>query len=256
MPSPSCAELEHVVPQPRLEVALGLGQVEVRARAAVEQRAWRCGTRRGRSRQERAGDRRAVDEHVAVGQVPAARAHEQRRRCRRRGGTPCRRARELDRPRDGVEQVDAGRRSRCAQVGESESSKSAMKPSAPEFSALIDHLAVAAGPVISTRRSLERPAGGATRQSPSRIVAGLGQEVQRAAGVERGLALGAAVEQLAARGRRTRGAGRPTKASAGGVRISSKRSCAAPADLDALRGRDAHGAPFPAIDASSSSTGW
>ena len=50
MPSSSCAAVEDVVPEPRLEVALELRQVEVRARAAVERASARCGRRRGRSR--------------------------------------------------------------------------------------------------------------------------------------------------------------------------------------------------------------
>src|SRR4051794_14180397 len=54
------------------------------------------------------------------------------------------------------------------QVGELASSKSAMKPRAPELSALITILR-SVGPVISTRRFCSFGGAGATCQSPSRI---------------------------------------------------------------------------------------
>ena len=56
------------------------------------------------------------------------------------------------------------------QVGESESSKSDMKTSAPEFSALIIILR-STGPVISTCRFSRSAGVGATRQSPERTLA-------------------------------------------------------------------------------------
>ena len=62
------------------------------------------------------------------------------------------------------------------QVGEFESSKSAMNIFAPELSALIT-IFRSTGPVISTRRSCSSAGTGATRQSPSRIVLRLRQEV-------------------------------------------------------------------------------
>ena len=82
-----------------------------------------------------------------------------------------------------------------AQVGELESSKSAMKPVAPEFSALITIFAVV-GPVISTRRFCS--AGGAGDDRPVALahLARLLQEVERAARVQLGLALLAPPEQL------------------------------------------------------------
>src|SRR4051794_12418984 len=55
-----------------------------------------------------------------------------------------------------------------SQVGEFASSKSAMKPLAPELSALITILR-SVGPVISTRRFCSLGGAGATCQSPSRI---------------------------------------------------------------------------------------
>ena len=54
-----------------------------------------------------------------------------------------------------------------AQVGELESSKSAMNPDAPEFSALITIFRLV-GPVISTRRFCSAAGSGAICQSPSR----------------------------------------------------------------------------------------
>src|SRR3954447_6131670 len=55
-----------------------------------------------------------------------------------------------------------------SQVGEFESSKSAMKPFAPELSALMTIFRLV-GPVISTRRSASASGSGAIVQSPSRI---------------------------------------------------------------------------------------
>ena len=62
------------------------------------------------------------------------------------------------------------------QVGEFESSKSAMNIFAPELSALIT-IFRSTGPVISTRRSCSSAGTGATRQSPSRTSSCLGEEV-------------------------------------------------------------------------------
>ncbi len=67
---------EDVVPQPRLEVALELRQVEVRARAARQQ-LLRVVEEIEREVEDAARDLRAVDQHVLFRQVPAARAHEQ-----------------------------------------------------------------------------------------------------------------------------------------------------------------------------------
>jgi hypothetical protein len=72
-------EVEDVVPEAGLEVALELGQVEVRAAALVEQ-ALPVVEEVEPEVEEAAGDRLAVDEHVPLGEVPAARAHEQHRR--------------------------------------------------------------------------------------------------------------------------------------------------------------------------------
>ena len=57
-----------------------------------------------------------------------------------------------------------------------------------------------AGPVISTRRSSRSAGAGATAQSPSRTSPGPGEEVGPHAGIERGLALLAAAQQVQANG--------------------------------------------------------
>ena len=70
---------EHVVPQPRLEMALELGQVEVGAGAA-RQRFLGVVEEVEAEIEQRPRHRLAVDRHVPLEQMPAARAHEQHRR--------------------------------------------------------------------------------------------------------------------------------------------------------------------------------
>ena len=131
---------------------------------ASERRA-RCGRRRGRSRRAPPGTGAPVDRDVLLGEVPAARPHDQRRRCARRARTSCR---SRDR-RSAIVPRTASRRltwpsTRLSQVGAFESSKSAMKTFAPELSALMIILR-STGPVISTRRSTRSAGSGATVQS-------------------------------------------------------------------------------------------
>ena len=79
MPSGVLGEDEHVVPEPGLQVALHLRQVEVRAASAVDLRL--AGVQEvEREVEEAAGDRLAVDQHVLLRQVPAARPDHGRRR--------------------------------------------------------------------------------------------------------------------------------------------------------------------------------
>ena len=75
---PLLRQHEDVVPEPRLEVALHLRQVEVGARAL---RQGRLGVVEEIEAEidQRAGHRRAVDHHVALRQVPAARPDHQHR---------------------------------------------------------------------------------------------------------------------------------------------------------------------------------
>jgi len=75
----SLGELEGAPPQRGLGVALDLREVEVRAAAAVQQPPGAV-EREQAEVQEAGGNGLARDHHVAVGEVPAARAHEQRRR--------------------------------------------------------------------------------------------------------------------------------------------------------------------------------
>jgi hypothetical protein len=71
-------EVEHVVPEPRLTVALELGEVEVRAGAALEQEGGVVEEEDARVEQG-AGDRLAVRTHVGLVEVPAARPDMERR---------------------------------------------------------------------------------------------------------------------------------------------------------------------------------
>ena len=113
-------------------------------------------------------DRLAVHQDVPLGEVPAARADDQRRRLVVQAVVLALRSRELDRALDRVDQVRLALDDSSSQVGEFASSKSAMKQRAPELSALIIILR-STGPVISTRRSCRSAGTGATRQSASRI---------------------------------------------------------------------------------------
>jgi hypothetical protein len=71
-------ELENVIPQARLAMALELGQVKIRTTATFDRRAGVVEEVHAEVEQ-RASDRLAVDQHVFFGQVPATRANEQRR---------------------------------------------------------------------------------------------------------------------------------------------------------------------------------
>jgi hypothetical protein len=114
---------KHLGPQPRLEVALGLRQVEVRSRAAAPELGLVVEQVQPEVH-EGARYRLAVDEQVLLVEMPAARAHDQ-------GGDGgiqavglALRAGEIDAPRDGIAQVDLaldhvvpGRRHRVLAVG-------------------------------------------------------------------------------------------------------------------------------------------
>ena len=177
-----------------LVVTLELRQVEIRARAAldelvrvvkqvqaeIEQRARapadRRASRASRSDASRAGARGAPrSAGSACSSCPPGR---RTRWCGapHRAGSPARRRRF---PRSAAR----------------ESSQSAMNTLAPELSALMTILR-SVGPVISTRRSSRSFGIGATRQSDSRISARLGQEVRQLAGVQPTLALLAGLQQL------------------------------------------------------------
>ena len=127
-----------------------------------------------------ADHRLAVDEHVLLVEVPAARAHDGHGQIAvvervllafGRG--------ELERAAVRVVQSDTWPSITFAQCGVLASSRSASQTLAPEFSALIAILA-SVGPVISTRRSCS--AGGAAATDPVGLadVAGLVEEAERA----------------------------------------------------------------------------
>ena len=150
---------EHVVPQPRLEMALQLRQVEVRARCRARASASCVVGRRTAPKSNSAPDTgspstrtcfsgrcqprgRTMQRRGALGEpVDACRSSGRRSRCcaaRRRRGSP-------------------GRSTMLSQVGAQESSKSAMKTLAPRVERVDDHLAVdRAGdldaPVLQVRR--------------------------------------------------------------------------------------------------------
>ena len=179
----SARSSEHVVPQPRLEVALHLGQIEVRARAARHQRL------------------RVVEEV----QAEVERAHPARGlpstrtcfsgRCQPRGRTSKRRdlslsayflpsgLREADRALDRIAQVDLALRSTLSQVGVSESSKSAMNTLRAGVERVDDHLAVdRAGDLDAAILQV----GGNRRDAPLGLanLARLRQKVGQRAGVD------------------------------------------------------------------------
>ena len=187
-------EHEHVVPQARLEVALELRQVVVRAVAVVDE------LPRGVEEVQAEVDERprapfAVDEHVLLGQVPAARPGDDGRAAhvgaervglalgRREGeGAACR-----------IAQVAARCRRRSARSGLEASSRSASHTRAPELSALIAIFAGDAGPVISTRRSVS-----AGRRRRHRPVAGA--DVARSRAGSRAARRGRSVRGVVPRG--------------------------------------------------------
>ena len=142
---------EHdVVPQPGLEMALQLGQVEVRARIPGTGSPGRCGTRTARSRTgwPTSARRRRGSASPAGASPGAARPGW---RSRRPGGRSCPAVTSSIVPRTASCRLTWPAMT-LSQVGELASSKSAMKTLAPELRALIIILR-STGPVISTRRS-------------------------------------------------------------------------------------------------------
>ncbi len=78
--TPSCVlrRDEYLVPKPRLEMAFQLWQVEVGAAAARDE-FLRVVEKIQCEVEDPAGDRRTIDQHVLLGQMPPARTHEERR---------------------------------------------------------------------------------------------------------------------------------------------------------------------------------
>ena len=93
------------VPKPRLEVALHLGQVEVRRRASFEPFPGVVEDEEPEV-EEGARDRSAIDRHVSLRQVPASRPDEERRDLIVQAIGLSFGARELEPPADGIDEVD------------------------------------------------------------------------------------------------------------------------------------------------------
>src|SRR6266540_4432451 len=173
--------VEDVVPQARLEVALRLRQVEIRSAALVEQAS--CVVEEVQAEvHERAHDGPAVDGEVFLDEVPAARAHDERRDLVVQAVRLALGAREVDRPLDRVDEVGVardhvlpGRRVRVLEVGHEHGRAGVER--------VDDHLAVRRSGDLDLadleilRDGRDLPVGGAD-------VRGLGQEVEGATALE------------------------------------------------------------------------
>ena len=136
---------------------------------------------------------------MILGQVPAARAHQQDGRLvGQLVGLAGGRLGEVDLALPQRSFRLAWPSIMFAQVGEEASSKSAMNTFAPEFSALMIILR-STGPVISTRRSSRSAGIGATRPVAFADMPCISQEIGKLAGVQALLALLAQLEQALAR---------------------------------------------------------
>ncbi len=262
-PQPLLAEVEHVVPQPRLEVALHLREVEVGPAAALEQLEGVVEEVEAEV-EERPGHGLTVDDQMLLGQVPAARADQQRRDLVVEPVLGAVGRGELDRPRDRVGEVElAGdhvrpqRRVGVLEVGH--------EPPGTRVERIDDHLAV------GRPGDLDPPIGevGRGRRHAPRVVLAdrprLVAEVERAAGVQPHLALGPGSQPLLShRLEPLVQVGDEIDRIVGEdlAEAFRKRSGGLAADLDIPhRPLPFPAAPFPfipvpSIDACSSSTGW
>src|SRR6266540_3787229 len=187
------AQLEGAVPQARLEMALELGQVEVRAGAVVEQAAGVVEEVEAEVHQA-AGGGLAVDQHVLLGQVPAARADQQHGHLVVEPVLPALRALEGDGALDGLDQVRLagehvlpGRRVGVLEIGHEDLRARVER--------VDEHLAV------GRAGDLDAAVGQVRRQRGDPPVAGAhalggGQEAGQLTGVERLLAAAAPLQQL------------------------------------------------------------
>ena len=215
-PELALGEGEDVGPQPRLEVALHLGQVEVRARSPSRAAAWALRNRYSPTSTKRARHRLAVDEHVLLEQVPAARAHEQRRDLVAQPVLAPVVAGELDRARDRVGEVDLAlddvaprRRERVLEVGH--------EAARARVERVDDHLAVDGPGDLDAAVAAGRRGGGGDLPVALADLARLGQEVERLAGGDPRAALRRAARAARAGAARSARAAAPTKASASSV---------------------------------------
>ena len=165
-PSSLLGRYEDVIPEPRLEVVLELGQVKIRAATPVQQ-SLSVVIEVKRKVEERAADGLAVDGDVPFGQMPAAGPHQKRSRVLVQAILLALGALIPDHAPYGVANVDLSldRRIPCGRVGVLEIGHEHL---APELSALMTILR-STGPVISTRRSSRSGGIGATFQSASRM---------------------------------------------------------------------------------------
>src|SRR5579875_1245658 len=187
---------EHAVPEPRLLMALELRQIEVGPRPALELLA-RVVEEVQPEIKQAAGDRRAVDGESRLGQMPAARAHDQH------GGIGSehvalagRRVREVERPVPAVEQVDlaleiVGPRGRVRVLEVRHEHLRA------RIERVDDHLAVDGSRDLHPA-VLEVGRDGAHAPARAADVGGLAQEVRQLAGVVARLAERSRIEELRA----------------------------------------------------------
>ena len=186
---------EDVVPEPRLEMAFQLGQVEIRSAAAGEELPGVV-ERVEREVEDAAGDRLAVDQHVLLGQVPAARADEQDGGLRVQPVGLALGRRVVDAAANRVAQVDVPlqvvvplRRVRVLEVRHEDVGAGIER---------VDHHLP-----VDRPRDLDPPVddvGGDRRAGPVAVAdgAGFGKEVRQRAGVELGLASRTAGKQVGA----------------------------------------------------------
>ncbi len=186
---------EDVVPQARLEMALHLRQVEVRAAAALDELV-RVVRHEHREVEQAAAHALAVDRHVLLVEVPAARAHHQRRDLVVQRVLPAVVAGQADGAPDRVDQVDLAvdlvgpvRRVAVLEVRH--------VAVGPRVQRVDDHLAVdRPGDLDAAALQVGRQ----RRDGPVTLahLARLGQEVELPAGIERTGELDARREQFAA----------------------------------------------------------
>ena len=184
---------EHVVPQPRLEMALELREIEVRSGPAFELLS-RVVEEREAEVEQAARHGPIVHRQVAFGKVPAARPNQQRRGLVREPVLASVGTRHLDRPADRVGEVDLsldhvrpGRSVRVLEVGH-EAARTAVQR-------VDHHLAIGGAGDLDPAVSQVRGRG---RDPPLRVphVAGRFEEVRSLALVEPDLAFDTCLEQL------------------------------------------------------------
>ena len=235
MPSSSLRQHEHIVPEPRLQVAFHLGQIEIGAGAAVEQRLGVV--EEVQAEVEEAGrDGLAIDEHMLFRQVPAARAHQQGGDLLVEAIVFAFRAVEVDGAADGVAQVDLsldsgfpGGRVGVLEVGHEDVRAGVQR---------VDHHFAVDRPGDLDAAILQ--IGGNGRDGPVALAdaGGFGQEVGRSPGVEPALWRSARCVQqgFAPRHRKVRDRQRNKPQGVGGEYFSRKLAVMGAGNLDPFQG--------------------